>query len=158
MMICKKNIFVFFLFIVNISFAQTVMTFSPGIKLGYAFGNNGGFIYGFEATLVVDYRNQSPNYRYGIVTSIEVLNGERRLHFGGQINFSGYYTLFGIELGPTFIIDGDKKKAGLSLTPYFGGFLIPYIRATIFQDKESELDIGTFLKLHVPVSGRYSVG
>ena len=151
-------IILFVVFVPNFK-AQSIITISPGIKLGYAFGNEGGFVFGLEGSIMVDQNNHNPNrYRYGLVVSIETINDERRIHVGGQVNFSGGYSLFGVEVGPTFLIEESKRAVGLSITPYLGGFIIPYFRVNVFPQKDIQTEIGTFLKLHLPVQGQYSLG
>lgn len=135
--------------------AQSVVFFSPGVKLGYAFGEKEGFIWGIEGTIVFGRENRSNDTRYGIALSLESFKGKSRLHIGGQANFAGDINLFGIEIGPTIILDEEVNDFGISFTPYYGAFLIPYVRFTSFQKTGTEAELGTFLKLHLRVKGEY---
>lgn len=151
----RKNLLILLLFYCQLTIAQTVLTFSPGIKLGYAFGEKGEFVYGFECSLVIDDNNKPNDYRYGLVISWEIFKEEKRIHFGGEVNFSGDLLLFGLEIGPTIIV-GENQEVGISFTPYCGAFIIPYLRLNIFPRTYTDLEVGTFLKLHIPVQGKYT--
>ena len=151
----KKFLFILVMFYSQLLIAQTVLTLSPGIKLGYAFGENGGFVFGFETSLVIDYDSSLENTNYGFVLSYEILNNEKRVHVGVELNIGEFSPLFGMEFGPTFVLNEKKRNIGLSLTPYFGAFIIPYLRITVFPKKNIQREIGTFLKLHFPVYGNY---
>ena len=48
----KRKSALFIILFQNMLVAQTIITFSPGVKLGYTFGENDGFIYGFEVSFV----------------------------------------------------------------------------------------------------------
>ena len=154
----KKFIFILAMFYSQLIIAQTILTLSPGIKLGYAFGENGGFVFGVETSLVIDYDHSLMSTNYGFVLSYEILNNEKRVHVGVELNIGEFSPLFGMEFGPTFVFKEKKSRIGLSLTPYFGVLIIPYLRITVFPKKHIQHEIGTFLKLHIPVKGEYDFG
>ena len=137
--------------------AQSNVILSPGVKLGYAFGENGGFTYGFEATIVFDHDNTIMNTHYGFVFSYEKVKNEERIHTGVQLNIGEICPLFEMEFGPTFILGENNSRIGLSFTPYFGAFIIPYLRITLFPEKSTEHEIGTFLKLHLALRSGYDL-
>jgi len=156
----RKAFFVLFLLSYQLILAQTQVFFSPGFKFGYAFGEHGGFVFGAEASLNFNSSSLKEHNMYGAVISYEILNKERRLHLGAQVNFYSYGNvlgLLGLETGPTFIWEEKSMDVGFSITPYFGGFVIPYYRLFIIPKKYIQHEVGSFIKLHVPVNGRISL-
>ena len=125
---------------------------SPGVKLGYAFGKNGGFIWGVEISYVFQ---NNKKWIYGIVLSNDNINDANFFHLG----FETGYNFAGIELGPIFLISNkegfsfSKSKLGFSSLLYAGGFVIPYYRFTYIPDFYSIQEAGTFLKIHIQTTG-----
>lgn len=138
-----------------------VITVSPGLKFGYAFGDKGGFVFGFEIS-IMRYPNTFPAQNtYGAVLSFESMKREYRLHIGAQTNFTAYeeaWSWFGLEVGPTYIFRETNNTFGINVTPYFGGFIIPYYRLLIIPQEYVQHEVGSFLKLHLQIKGKYSFG
>ncbi len=135
----------------SICFAQTDhhYIFSPGIKLGYVFGSNGGIVFGFEGSLIVtgDY-NDDPVY--GIVFNYDWLGKTEFLHIG--LEYSENAT--GIEVGPTFgWLDGDRHF-GFGVTPYAGFLIYPYYNYTYLNNGTDFHQIGSFAKLPIQIDDR----
>ncbi|MCJ7691741.1 MAG: hypothetical protein MUO60_20890, partial [Clostridiaceae bacterium] len=147
-----------FLFSYPLLYAQDRILFSPGVKFGYAFGKGGGYIYGFEISFMFDPDISNPHNRYGAVVSYEIIGNENRLHLGAQVNFSKYeriWEIVGIEVGPTFIFEDNIKQYGISVTPYFGAFIIPYYRLLYVPNEFFQHEVGSFVKLHTVIQGGY---
>ena len=154
----KIFILVLFFFSYSLLLAQDRILFSPGAKFGYAFGKGGGYIYGFEISIMVDPDTPFPQNRYGAALSYEIIGKESRLHLGAQINFSKYekaWTIAGVEIGPTLIFEDSLKDFGFSVTPYFGAFIIPYYRFFCVPNQLVQHEVGSFLKLHTILQGSY---
>jgi hypothetical protein len=156
-----KSTLLFFLLSLSLPiYAQQVTIFSPGVKVGYAFGERGGFIFGIELSLVFDPNTSDLENRYGAVISFEALKNEQRLHLGAQANLAAFrgdlWTFTGLEIGPTLLLSKGNIDFGLSVTPYFGGFIIPYYRLLITTNNLIQSEVGSFIKLHLPIKGKYN--
>lgn len=141
--------------------AEDKIIVSPGVKLGYAFGEKGGFVLGFEISIVRDPGSYTSNNIYGAVLSFERMKSEYRFHIGAQMNFSKYegaWKLLGLEIGPTYILRDTNNALGINVTPYFGGFIIPYYRLLIVPQEYIQHEVGSFIKLPLPIKGNYSLG
>ncbi|MFZ1979601.1 MAG: hypothetical protein WAV76_16730 [Bacteroidota bacterium] len=140
-------VFVFLLidlFILEECKAQPVWFISPGVKVGYVLGNNGGFIYGFElSTTVVGNRN-----KYGVFISTEYFHSTSIVHFGIEVFPEVFY---GLSIGPSFVTTNQVTKIGVSTTLFGGLFILPYYRFTYVSDSLCMHEVGTFLKLTIPM-------
>lgn len=136
----KLFLFIFLsamLFIVDI-YGQNNIFYNPGVKLGYSFGENGGFTYGFELAMIFTDEKSLP----GIVLSYEICEDEHLIHLGGEIN-----SIIGVEMGPTFRLSGNENNFGFSMTIYGNLFLIPYYRYTRFSADNDYSEVGAFIKV-----------
>jgi len=128
---------------------------NPGIKLGYTFGPNGGFVYGIEVSYTAYMQNNGIG---GLVVDVERCNNMTMMHFG----FEGSYTGFelnsipypGICVGPSLIWD-DKQPAELafSIIPFFGFMALPYFEYTIRREKPNLTQTGIYFKVPVSPAG-----
>ncbi len=123
--------------------------FSPGIKLGYVFGDNGGIIFGFEGSLIVtgEY-NDDPIF--GVVFNYDWLGKTEFLHLG--IEYSENAS--GIEIGPTFAWLDGVRHYGIGITPFAGFLLYPYYNYTYLSNRTDFHQIGSFAKLPIQLDDK----
>jgi len=147
-----KIIFVVLFFIVsmqNISFAQRTFI-SPGIKLGYQFGKDGGFTFGMEMSLTF-WERKGPIY--GVVVAVDGFRGRYDYHLGLELTNG-----IGLEVGPT-ISGRYDYDLGFRATVFTGLFLYPYYCYTYMEKNPNQHQIGTFIKVPIQVDGeRVSLG
>jgi hypothetical protein len=140
----KLLIIVFLLNCATLSANDNISFLSPGIKLGYVFGNNGGFVIGFELSYVY----WSQMVAVGPVFNIDSFNGTIKLHFGLEA-----LSIVGVDLGPTLVIKNGQSRWGYSVIG-FGGFLIyPYYCYTSIGNNSYD-EIGSYFKLPILATGR----
>lgn len=125
-------------------FADGVLV-SPGIKVGYTFGDDGGFSYGAEVTMLLEPGVDLP----GLVMHGPALNvgwshrGTFHLRAGWQL----VSWLIGIEAGPALVWRDGQAHLGLGVTPWVGGIIIPYYTYTFIPGAANHRDVGSYLKL-----------
>jgi len=116
---------------------------NPGAKVGYAFGENGGFTYGFE----LSYVRTGPTWiegKYGVVLNVDRLNELIKYHIG--VEYIGG-AIMGGELGPSIIVRNGEIDYGIQATPFLSIFLIPYYSHTIVFNGNDINEVGLFIKL-----------
>ena len=126
---------------------QTV--FSPGIKLGYTFGEDGGFTYGFEFSYVIKLEGNRDTDIAGLyigpVFDIDFSKHFQRIHFGLEAGTGP----FGVCFGPSFVsVLGEAYQSGYSVIPYAGLLAYPYYNFT----KVGEVTFrewGSYFKYHI---------
>ena len=126
--------------------AQDRWFINPGFKLGYAFGENGGFISGFEIS-VTNY----PDARrpiLGACVSLEQTNSITLVHCA--LEASG---LVGISLGPTMVVSEGGHSVGIGATVFGGLVVMPYYRLTYIPNWSTLNEIGSFIKIPLKLSG-----
>lgn len=121
---------------------------SPGVKLGYTFGEGGGFTWGLEFSFT--FINDELSSK-GFVLDLDYTPTFTKLHLGAQ----GSYRLVGADIGPTYLFDRTKKTHhyGLTATPFAGAILIPYASGTFLTDHSPIFEAGTYIKLPLPTEG-----
>ena len=130
----------------NLSEAQfdsDEMYVSPGIKIGWASGDEGGFTIGFELSVIQMARDWSsvPSY-YGLVFDYDFgRRGRHKFHMGVEAGVP----LVGVEMGPTLIVGREKTQVGLTMTPYIGLIAYPYYSINLADTVIQEA--GAYLKL-----------
>ena len=148
----KYFILIISLFSIGSSQTNHHYFFSPGVKLGYSFGDNGGFNFGFETSLIMtgDY-NDDPVY--GIVLNYDWIGQMELLHIGFEYSKS----VVGIELGPTFDLQKEERLYGFGITPYIGFLIYPYYHFTYLNDGSVYTGIGSFIKFPIQIDdNKYS--
>lgn len=112
---------------------------SVGAKLGYAFGKQGGFIWGGEASYTWFKDIDDPPR--GIVFDLDGNGRMTRLHAGVEVA-----SVAGVEAGPTVVFDEDGVRAGLTLTS-FAWFIVvmPYYSHTFLPGPDIP-EAGAYLK------------
>jgi hypothetical protein len=140
-----KKILLIALFIgFSTSFAQHYYYVNPGIKLGYMFGENGGFVFGFE--LSITRFTENDGFIYGYVFDYDITKTVTRLHIGIEAS----RTLVGLDVGPTFAWIKGEGKMGLSIIPFGGILFYPYYNYTILFPNTTLQEIGSYLKFTLP--------
>jgi hypothetical protein len=130
----------------------------PGVKFGYAFGENDGFIYGIELSIVYHSNESNRKGIYGFVISIDKLNELNKLHLGVEHTMSDEDTNFlnglGFEIGPTLVWDKYEKYLGCSLTAYHGFIIHPYFSFNFINKNVSFHELGAYIKIPVMMKGK----
>jgi len=138
-----------FVSVQNISFAQRTFI-SPGIKLGYQFGKDGGFTFGIEMSLTF-WERKGPIY--GVVVAVDGFKAKYDYHLGLELTNG-----IGLEVGPT-ISERYGYDLGFRATVFTGLILYPYYCYTYMKKNPNQHQIGTFIKVPIQVDGeRISLG
>lgn len=147
-----------FLFQLNKSIAaDPTICLNPGVKLGYQFGENGGFVYGFEVSLTNTFIQRFNSQlvpgtylSYGILFNIDYCKNNTKIHCGVQ--FSSLP--LGFDIGPTFYIKDNKSSSGYSVCLFSFIGVLPYYEYTrIFDEQNTSFSqTGVFMKLPLPLS------
>lgn len=117
---------------------------NPGMKLGYAFGENGGFTYGFELSFVVTSRDSKHPSR-GITLNYDFISKGSRVHLG----FEYLSPFIGIDVGPTMYTTQSTNNFGFSVIPFIGIFIIPYYNFTYINSDGTFNEIGSYIKIPI---------
>lgn len=119
---------------------------APGVKLGYTFGQGGGFTLGGEVSML---------FRNGADAGLVLAHGPA-INFGwthgGIFQFRAGYELaswsLGLEAGPGFVHDHSGTHFSLGLTPWLGAiFVVPYYTHSFVFGARDLNELGTYLKL-----------
>ena len=129
--------------------SQTKRTFiNPGVKIGYAFGNGGGLVMGFEcsfSSITFDTHTSS----YGFVVGIDKYFDFTKYHIGVEY----YYGGIGLEYGPSYLKKGEEFDITTSATLYTWLIAIPYASITFNNEFGAFNEYGMFLKFPIQLSG-----
>jgi hypothetical protein len=152
-MMKRKTVYIIaFVFLLMTQFAcdtckaQSKWYINPGIKLGYVFGSNGGFIFGAEVSATTTRDND--NAAYGFFISTEALHSTKIIHVGVE---AFPRILYGVSIGPSIVSTDQGTRIGAAATIFGGIFALPYYRFTYVSDTRSMHELGTFLKLLIPM-------
>ena len=141
-----KLIIISILLFVNLGYSQppdNFYFFNPGIKLGYTFGQNGGFSYGFEMSFIKT-GDKLIEPKYGVVVGIDRVNDVAKYHFGLQY-LGG---IIGGEVGPSIIVRDGNINYGFQFTPFLASIIIiPFYSYTFVLNNNDFHEIGSFIKL-----------
>lgn len=123
---------------------------NPGIKLGYTYGENGGFTYGFELSVTSNVLPDEPTLCYGVVFDIDFNKHWTKIHFGAE----GNLITLGLDIGPTLLIQNGTTTLGFSIIPYCGALLYLYYNYSYFgKNMLAMSELGMYLKYHTPIIG-----
>lgn len=119
---------------------------SPGVKVAYTFGPEGGWTLGLELTLL--YRTTeslSPVLAHGPAFNVTWTPSRSwYLRTGWQI----VSFFVGFEAGPALVVDGEGAHLGFGLTPWLGAvWVVPYFTHTFVLGGRGLSELGTYLKL-----------
>jgi len=141
-------ILIFFTALLNDDLIAQNRTFiSPGIKLGYAFGSNGGLIAGLEVSYT-----KFPDNR-GLITGV-CLSIEQ-LHYSTLFIHVAFEaaSIIGASIGPTLMISKQHNAFGVAGTVFGGLVILPYYRYTYLPNDLDFGEAGSFLKFPIQLSG-----
>ncbi len=147
-MSCNRLIILCLIFSLSEVNSQNATYINPGIKLGYAFGDNGGFVFGLEISIV---EHSGSDFVYGFVLSFDHINDAAIFHAGFEA--TGAW-LIGIEVGPSFMLKNGEKSYGFGITPYAGFILMPYMNISWFSNKQSFFQFGSYIKIPLQLRGK----
>jgi hypothetical protein len=120
--------------------------FSPGIKLGYAFGENGGFAFGFEGSYIVT-GNYGDDPIYGVVLDYDWSGEIEKFHIG--IEYIRH--LAGVDLGPTIAWKDGNRYLGFSVIPFVGVLINPYYNYTFLNGEFDLQEVGAYVKVPIQI-------
>lgn len=141
----SKIILFLMLFGVCKSLAQITYV-CPGIKMGYMFGEKGGFVFGVELS-VINFDNNSP-VSWGYLLDFDLCHNVKRFHLG----IEGIIYIVGLDIGPTFLFDDGGSYTGYSIITFGGLILDPYYNYTSISQKGTYSEIGSYLKIPLNTS------
>jgi hypothetical protein len=124
---------------------------SPGIKLGYAFGEKGGFSFGWEVSVFTWTRWDPDGSRdgvVGVVFDMDRCRSTTKFHIG----IEGSQRLVGVSIGPTFITQDQERFFGFTATVYSWYVLYPYFSYTYVGGGTDVGEVGAYLKLPIPLT------
>ena len=127
---------------------EPLISVNPGVKLGYEFGLQSGFIFGVEISMV-QITNRYRSEYWGIVVSADHCHDLSKIHLG----FEGGYGFVGVCVGPSFLSYKGTNDVGLTVTPYAGGILIPYCSFTASPTLGLVGEVGSYVKIPLLVKG-----
>jgi hypothetical protein len=128
--------------------AQTFL--SPGIKLAYRFGDNGGFIGGLDVSVI---RASNHGY-YGLVVAVDQIHSAVNAHLG----IEGGFGPVGLCVGPVLTLKDRTLDYGLRITPYAGVLLVPFYNYQLMHMMSNEHEVGAYIKIPVLFSGETLFG
>ncbi len=115
----------------------------PGLKIGYTFGNQGGFTLGYEVSIVIV--SLTTDSRYGIVYDYDIFRDNAKYHIGLEY----MYRVGGIDIGPTFFRSPSLNKTGFTVIPFGGMFVLPYYNFTYIDHQTMFHEVGTYGKIFI---------
>ena len=121
-----------------------------GIKIGYAFGEKSGIIYGMEgsySSMKMD--NDITTTAYGFVASVDYGRNQIQYHIGAEY----YYGWVGFEWGPTMIVAQEKSDITHRATIYSWLGVIPYFSYTFQNKLDAYKEVGGYLKYSQQLTG-----
>jgi hypothetical protein len=164
-LISKLFVLSFIIFIFSqgkASAGDEITWLSPGIKLGYHFGDGGGFIIGAEVSILWD-RNDDSNFRVkGIAIDYNYCQSLKFSHL--SFSFEGHPVIgnvpMGVSVGPGVIFKDEKIKYGVSAVAYTGVGLVPFVGSTYIYGENPDFETGSYIKIPIAVKGsfRFSIG
>lgn len=142
----KYSVLILILLSTSYSQIQHHYYFSPGIKLGYTFGENGGFAFGFEVSFTVtgDYGDDPI---YGVVFDYDWSGEIDKFHIGVEY----FHYLGGIDIGPTIAWKDGQKYIGFSAIPFIGVLINPYYNYSYFNSEFDLHEVGAYLKIPLQI-------
>ncbi len=137
-----------FVFLVPVK-GQTVRTFlNPGVKIGYDFGIDGGFVMGVECSytqLSIDEHTVST----GVTVAVDWHRELVKYHCGVQYFTDG----LGIEWGPSYLRTEERYGFTSSATLYAWFIALPYVSVTFKGPVDPFMEFGSYFKVPVQLTG-----
>jgi hypothetical protein len=118
---------------------------NPGVKLGYTFGEGGGFTYGGELSVIIPTGTEAST----VLAAGPVLNltWTHRGTFNGRLGAQIVSWLWGIEAGPALVRDRSGRHFGFGVTPWVGAIVVPYWTYTVVAGSSNLNEWGLYGKL-----------
>ncbi len=126
--------------------AQRNWYLNTGIKLGYAFGDRGGFISGIEVSATT--WPESAHIFTGVCVSIEQVKSLVVAHIGFETG-----SIVAVSVGPSLLVSNQGNQFALTTTVFGGLLIIPYFRYNYVPNASDIPEVGSFLKIPVKLSG-----
>ncbi len=128
----------------NIVLAKDDIYVSPGIKLGYQFGKDGGFIFGIEISAV-----QVGKYTaIGGVLDLDFCKDNTMFHIG----FQQSALPIGYDLGPSLYFKDSKTYFGYSANIFSGFIAMPFYGINYFPSEKVTIhEAGSYLKYPITI-------
>jgi hypothetical protein len=128
--------------------AQDAIFVNPGVKLGYTFGDRGGFTLGLEVSVTAYW---SSTRILGATLDYDYCGAAERHKF--HLGAEGSVDAIGLDVGPTWVREKGRDDFGATITPYFGLIAFPYYSLTILRDSPPLHEAGVYGKLPLRVYG-----
>ena len=126
-------------------FAPAVATAQPfwsvGPKLGYTFGDNGGFTGGVEVTYFPQNWN---SIAYGYTLDVNFWPKHVSLHLGIE-----KWLYVGVDVGPTLFFSNHRVYPGVSIIAWDGFIFYPYYELGIPFNGEFYNSVGGYIKFPI---------
>lgn len=126
-------------------FGERVDYFSPGLRIGYRFGDNGGFVVGAEVSVTRWWIGAF----VGGVASVDYCNHTFSTHLGAE---AGTW-IVGFTIGPAVGFKNDSLSLGYYACAYTGAVVMPYYSRLHLPATGDMNEAGLFLKLPVQIGG-----
>lgn len=128
--------------------AQSTRVFvSPGICMGYIFGQGGDGYFGLEISAT---RWPIDRFFYGLAAKFDLWGASsRKFHLAAEVGTS----FMGISFGPTWASRESLLTSGITATVWTGGGIMPYYAHSWFSDGGNLGELGVYLKYPVQLAG-----
>lgn len=127
---------------------------SPGIKLGYASGDAGGFTMGVE--LSAGYWDNSTildayggTFFGGVIDYDFSFSGRGKLHIGVEATLGP----IGLEAGPTVVFENGRTRLATTVTGFVWLVAMPYYSSTFGGNEPSITEWGAYAKFPYRTDG-----
>jgi hypothetical protein len=135
-------------------FSNAPFVVSPGIKLGFASGDAGGFTVGVE--LSAGYWDKATvldafggTFIGGVIDYDVSVGGRGKLHFGAEATLGPV----GVDVGPTLVFENGTTRLATTVTPFIGVMAMPYYSMTFADDQPTITEWGAYGKLPFRTDG-----
>jgi hypothetical protein len=129
------------------AYSRDYQFLNVGLRVSNTLGGRGGLTLGVEASFVwLSDFNTRPITAYGLTLAFdhgfEPTDGRSKLHVGAE----GSLACFGLDLGPTLVLDAGRRSWGFTSIVYGGLLFYPFYSMTFIpHDRIDEL--GMFFKI-----------
>jgi len=122
--------------------------YSVGPKLGYTYGEGGGFTWGFEASYFPNpIFDLSSHPLWGFTADLTFWKNYTSFHIGIEGS-----EMIGVDVGPTLFYSEKSLQAGVSLIPFAGILFIGYYEFAWPFFQTPFQTIGGYLKIPIGVN------
>lgn len=117
----------------------------PGIRIGDAIGDNGGFVFGFSLAVISEQKSQ-PSYGWNV--SVDITPQGAKWNAGVGIYYLEFDNIIspGLTAGPSLLISKNGKAYfGFSASIFAGSIIYPSFSYSAFFNHESLFEFGVSL-------------